>query len=274
MKASPLTDLNLLPQTKGSCVDSIDQSKVQRILLINPNSTKLMTVNCIKMVEQHLPPDAIVYGYTAPSTAPSTVEGHLDGVISSADVMRDAYQLIKQTDACLVACFSEHPLVNCIREEFDMPVCGIMEAAIYSAKIIGGRFGIITTVYRSQIRHEYGVRNYGIDSGCACLLSTGLKVAELHTKPREEVLEIMRNVATRLVKEKEADTLLLGCAGMTDMKVAVEEAVKPYGVIVIDGVVAGINILSGLLRSSLKTSKRGLYCSSLESRTARGQNWL
>lgn len=274
MKASPLTDLNLLPQTKGSCVDLIDQSKVQRILLINPNSTKLMTVNCIKMVEQHLPPDAIVYGYTAPSTAPSTVEGHLDGVISSADVMRDAYQLIKQADACLVACFSEHPLVNCIREEFDMPVCGIMEAAIYSAKIIGGRFGIITTVYRSQIRHEYGVRNYGIDSGCAGLLSTGLKVAELHTKPREEVLEIMRNVATRLVKEKEADTLLLGCAGMTDMKVAVEEAVKPYGVIVIDGVVAGINILSGLLRSSLKTSKRGLYCSSLESRTARGQNWL
>lgn len=274
MAVSSNDELELLPQAKGSCIDSIEPNRVQKILLINPNSTKLMTFNCIKMVEQFVPPDAIVYGYTAPQTAPTTVEGHLDGVISSADVMRDAYKLIAYVDACLVACFSEHPLVNCIREEFDVPVCGIMEAAIYSAKIIGGRFGIITTVYRSQIRHEDGVKNYGISNGCAGLLSTGLKVAELHTKPREEVLEIMRNVATKLVKEKEADTLLLGCAGMTDMKLAVEEAVKPYGVIVIDGVVAGVNILSGLVRSGLQTSKRGLFCSSLESRTARGQTWL
>ncbi|ODQ46173.1 hypothetical protein PICMEDRAFT_17367 [Pichia membranifaciens NRRL Y-2026] len=271
----PFNDkLTLLPHAKGSCIGLVEPNKVQKILLINPNSTKLMTTNCIKMVEQYVPPDAIVYGYTAPETAPTTVEGHLDGVISSADVMRDAYSLIAQADACLVACFSEHPLINCIREEFDIPVCGIMEAAIYSAKIIGGRFGIITTVYRSQIRHEDGVMNYGISNGCAGLLSTGLKVAELHTKPREEVLEIMRNVATKLITEKDADTLLLGCAGMTDMKLAVEDAVKPYGVIVIDGVVSGVNILSGLVRSGLKTSKRGLFCSSLESRTARGQNWL
>ncbi|KAG0686460.1 hypothetical protein C6P40_004005 [Pichia californica] len=267
-------DYNILPQAKGSCVDSLNLKDVQKILLINPNSTKLMTINCIKMIEQHIPPDSIIYGYTAPSTAPTTVEGHLDGVISSADVMRDAYNLIKDADACLVACFSEHPLINCIREEFDMPVCGIMEAAMYTAKLIGGRFGVITTVYRSQIRHEDGVKNYGISNGCAGLLSTGLKVAELHTKPREEVLEIMKSVATTLVLEKQADTLLLGCAGMTDMKMAVEEAVEPYGVIVIDGVISGVNILSGILRSGLKTSKRGLFCSSLESRLSRGQDWL
>lgn len=274
MSAINRIDYSFLPQAKGVCVDSIDEKNVQKILLINPNSTKLMTINCIKMIEKHVPPDAIVYGYTAPTTAPTTVEGHLDGVISSADVIRDAYDLIKSADACLVACFSDHPLVNCIREEFDMPVCGIMEAAIYTAKLIGGRFGIITTVYRSQIRHEDGVKSYGISNGCAGLLSTGLKVAELHTKPREEVLETMQKVAKRLVLENEADTILLGCAGMTDMKTAVENAVTPFGVIVIDGVVSGINFLSGIVRSGLKTSKRGLFCSSKESRLARGQDWL
>lgn len=271
---SPSKDLNTLPFAKGSCVDLLDPSKVQKILLINPNCTELMTVNCIKMVEQHLPADAIVYGYTAPKTGPTTVEGHLDGVLSSADVMRDAYDLIKQADACLVACFSDHPLTNCIREEFDMPTCGIMEAAIYSSRIIGGRFGIVTTVYRSSIRHDDGVRNYGLSGNCAGLLSTGLKVAELHTKPRDEVLSIMKNVATKLVVDKDADCILLGCAGMTDMKQAVEEAVHPYGVIVIDGVVAGVNLLSGIVRTGLTTSKRGLFCSSLESRQSRGQDWI
>lgn len=134
--------LDSLPYEKGFSVDLLPNDKVQKILLLNPNCTELMTINCIKMLKDRLPPDAIVYGYTAPPTAPTTVEGHLDGVISSADVMRDAYDLINQADACLVACFSEHPLINCIREEFDMPTCGIMEAAMYSARIIGGRFGI------------------------------------------------------------------------------------------------------------------------------------
>lgn len=164
----------MLPKAEGKCVNLVD--KVQKILLINPNCTELMTKNCIKMVEQHLPPDVVVIGYTAPKTAPTTVEGHLDGVLSSADVMRDAYDVIKEADACLVACFSDHPLINCIREEFDMPCCGIMEAAIYSARVIGGRFGIVTTVYRSSIRHADGVRAYGLDGQCAGLLSTGLKV--------------------------------------------------------------------------------------------------
>lgn len=262
----------MLPKAEGKYVGQTD--KVQKILLINPNCTELMTENCIKMVEQHIPPDVIVIGYTAPKTAPTTVEGHLDGVISSADVMRDAYNLIKESDACLVACFSDHPLINCIREEFDMPCCGIMEAAIYSARIIGGRFGIVTTVYRSSIRHADAVRIYGLNGQCAGLLSTGLKVAELHTKPREEVLSIMKNVATTLVVEKDADCILLGCAGMTDMLEAVEDAVKPHGAVVIDGVVAGVNLLSGLVRSGLSTSKRGLFCSSFESRASRGQDWL
>lgn len=84
----------------------------------------------------------------------------------------------------------------------------------------------------------------------------------------------MRNVATTLVVERDADCILLGCAGMTDMLDAVEEAVKPHGAVVIDGVVAGVNLLSGLIRSGLKTSKRGLFCSSSESRVSRGQNWL
>lgn len=266
--------LDSLPQGKGSCVELLEPKNVQKILLLNPNCTELMTVNCIKMLEQHLPPDVTVYGYTAPKTAPTTVEGHLDGVLSSADTIRDAYELIEQVDACLVACFSDHPLINCIREEFDIPTCGIMEAAMYSARIIGGRFGIVTTVYRSSIRHEDAVRAYGLAGNCAGLLSTGLKVAELHTKPRDEVLATMKSVATTLVLDRDADTILLGCAGMTDMKQAVEQAVEPYGTIVIDGVVAGVNLLSGIVRSGLKTSKRGLFCSSAESRQSRGQDWL
>lgn len=258
-------------------VENVEYQSLRKninILLINPNTTMRMTKNCLQMAQNHLAPDVRLYGYTAPLPSASTIECHLDGVLSSAATFRDVYKYIEGVDALLVACFSDHPLINCLREEFDIPVCGIFEAGIYTARLLGGRFGVITTVYRSSIRHGDAINAMGLKHYCAGLLSTNLKVAELHTKPREEVLELMTNVAKRLVVEKEADVLVLGCAGMADMQLAVSKAVEEYGVPVIDGVVAGVNILTGLVRSNLKTSPRGLFSSSAESRLTRNQDYI
>lgn len=267
-------NIQSLPHVTGQCVESLPADQVFKVLLINPNSTERMTADTLKMVEQSMPPDIIVYGYTAPPKAPTTIGCYVDGVISAAEIIRDAHAIIPQADAVLVACFSDHPLINCVREEFEMPACGIMEAAIYTSRLLGARFGIITTMYRSQIKHADAVRSYGLDGYCAGLLSSGLEAAELHSKPRQEVLDIMGRVAVRLVEEKDADALILGCAGMTDMQEAVEKAVKKYDVPVIDGVVTGVNMLAGIVRSGLKTSKRGLFSSSASARKARGQDWL
>lgn len=245
-----------------------------KVLLLNPNSTEIMTSNCLSMASKFLAPDVALYGYTAKQPAPSTVECHLDGVLSAADAFRDSYDYVQQVDAVLVACFSDHPLTNCLREEFNVPICGIFEAGIYTARMLGGKFGVITTVARSSIRHGIAIRSMGLDGYCAGLESTNLKVAELHTKPREEVLFLMSKVAMKLVVERGADTIVLGCAGMADMQIAVTNAVRDYGVQVIDGVSTGINILTGMVRSDLKTSKAGLFASSRESRLSRGQDYV
>ncbi|CAH6721555.1 protein Dcg1p [[Candida] jaroonii] len=266
-----LTDL---PVVRNPIGKDIPEDKLVKVLLINPNASESMTLNAMKMVEGSLPVDAIVYGYTGPKgITPSTIEGHLDGVLSSAAVFKDVYPLMSQVDTALVACFSEHPLTNCLREEFDIPVCGIFEAGCYSARLIGGRFGVVATVYRSEIRHADSIKNLGIDKFCVGVLSTGLKVSELETKPRNEVLGKMENIAQELVG-RGADALILGCCGMSDMKNAVESSVKDKKVMVIDGVVAGVNLLCGLVRSGLKTSKRGLFASSKDARVSRGQEYL
>lgn len=263
-----------LPLVRHGFTSQLHTNDLIKILLINPNSNEHMTRNCLESVKAHIPMDTIVYGYTAPMNAPISVEGHLDSVLSSAIVFKDVYPLITQVDACLVSCFSDHPLTICIREEFDNPACGIMEAALYSARIVGGRFGIITTVYRSQIRHSNAVNAYGLEHHCAGLISTGLKVKELEEKPKSEVLTMMKKAANLLIEEKDADVLILGCAGMSKMREAIEESVSHKNVQVIDGVVAGVNILSGVVRAKLKTSKRGLFSSSIEARMARNQEYF
>ena len=257
----------------GNSTMSLEPKKI-RILVCNPNATKSMTDNCINMVQPTLPPDVEAIGFTAPYPAPTAIEGSFDNIMSAAASMRAIRPLQQEEnyDAFLVACYSDHALIKMLREEFDVPVIGIMEASLFAARTLGARFGIVATSRRSKVSHQDAVRHYGMEGFCAGVEFCGLGVLDLERRPRAEVLDIMRDVAGRLVKQG-AEVLTLGCAGMSDMKLAVEEAVGG-DIQVIDGVVAGVHHLTGLVRMGAKTAKTGMYASSLMGRKRRGQDYV
>ncbi len=153
---------------------------------------------------------------------------------------------------------------------------GILEAALYSARMLGGRFGIVATGERSKIMHEDAIRSYGLDGFSVGCETTNLAVLELESLPRDKVMGLMSDAARRLVQEKGADCIALGCAGMTDMKARCEEAVdsKNATAQVIDGVGVGVQILIGLVRENHVTAKGGMFKSAEADRKARGQDWL
>ena len=245
-----------------------------RVLICNPNATASMTDNCIKMVSPTLPLDVEAVGFTAPAPAPTAVEGNFDNIMSSAAAMRALrpLQAREAYDALLVACYSDHALIRMCREEFDVPVIGIMEASLFAARTLGARFGIVATSRRSKVIHQDSVRHYGMEGFCAGVVSCDLGVLDLERRPRKEILAIMQGVARTLV-DQGAEVLTLGCAGMSDMKAAVEEAVGE-NVQVVDGVIAGVHHLAGLVRFGAKTAKGGMYASSAHSRKLRGQEYV
>jgi Asp/Glu/hydantoin racemase len=162
-----------------------------------------------------------------------------------------------------------------------------MEASLYASRMLGGQFGIVSTSHRSKLMQHDAVAGCGLSHFYAGSEATGLGVLELETKPRDEVLGRMGDASRRLVEEKGADCVLLGCAGMTDMVRACERAVgaevqngdgrtvrSERRVNVIDGVEIGVHFLIALVRARLGTSKVGVYKSADESRKARGQDWL
>jgi len=230
-----------------------------RILLCNPNATKRMTDACLETLKPTLPPDVTVYGFTAPKPAPSAIESSFDNIMSAAAAARAIIPAAHQYDAFLIACYSDHALIKVLREELSQPVVGIMEASLFAARTLGGRFGIIATTRRSQYTLEDSVKHYGLKPFCAGVRSCDLGVLELESKPEEQVLGTMCEVGKKLVADG-ADVLTLGCAGMTNMKAAVEEAVGGH-VQVIDGVLAGVHHLVGLCRLGMQTAKRGMYAS-------------
>jgi Asp/Glu/hydantoin racemase len=259
------------------------------ILLINPNSTPSMTAACLSTLTSSLPQDCTVVGFTAPKPAPSAIESATDAVLSSERCIRVLKQDTRPDEyaAMLVACFSVHPLITALRELYSCPVIGIMEASLYASRMLGGQFGIVSTSQRSKLMQHDAVAGYGLSHFYAGSEATGLGVLELETKPRNEVLGRMGDASRRLVEEKGADCVLLGCAGMTDMVRACKAAVgadvqigngetigSERRVNVIDGVEIGVYFLIALVRARLGTSKVGLYKSADESRKARGQDWL
>ncbi|KAJ4989882.1 carbon-nitrogen hydrolase [Stagonosporopsis vannaccii] len=243
-----------------------------RILLCNPNSTAGMTRACVDMVLPTLSSNVVLVGCTALEPAPSAVEGKFDDVMSAAVAVQGILQHATQFDAFLIACYSDHALIKMLREELTQPVAGIMEASLFAARTLGSRFGIICSGPRSKYTLEDTVRSSSYANFCVGVRSCELGVLGLQERPREEVLRVMGQAGKQLVADG-ADVILLGCAGMADLKSAVEEAVGD-DVQVIDGVVAGVHHLIGLCRMGSKTAKKGAYASSDAARQRRGQDWL
>lgn len=251
------------------------------ILLVNPNSTPSMTTTCINQITPTLPPDVALHPFTAPHPSPTAIESQTDAVLSSAASFRALLPLLQAQEeanqpisAILVACYSNHPLIRMLLEEFSLPVIGIMEASLFYARTLGSQIGIVATSGRSAIAHWDSVRRYGVADSCAGIRAVELGVLELESLPRADVLARMGGVARKLVEEDGADVLTLGCAGMADMKVAVEGAVEGMGVQVVDGVVAGVHHLVGVVRMRGRTAKRGVWRSSRVARERRGQEYI
>lgn len=221
------------------------------------------------MIKPTLPSDVEVIGFTSPEPAPTAIEGNHDDVLSAAVAMRAIMPIAHEYDAFLVACYRDHSLIRMLREEFTQPTIGIMEASLFAARTLGNRFGLIATSDRGRLSAQDAIRHFGYESFCAGVVSCKLGVLDLERKSEEHVLGIMCSVAKELV-EKGADCLTLGCAGMARLKPAVEDAVGS-SVQVIDGTLAGVHHLIGLVRMGGKTSKAGMYRSSAKDRETRGQ---
>lgn len=231
------------------------------ILLINPNSTKSMTEACLESLEDTLPRSVTVYGFTPSRPAPTAIESHTDAVMSTAACVKAIIPIAAKYDALLIACFSHHPLIAALREQLMQPVIGIMEASLYASRMCGSKFGIVTTDLRSMHMLESSVRNtYKLDDFSVGVESTRMGVLDLESRPIEEI-EQRLGLAARRLQARGADCVCLGCAGMTEMRKAVEGAVGMHDrmAMVIDGVAIGVHFLVGLVRENLGTAKGAGY---------------
>ncbi|KAI9881317.1 MAG: hypothetical protein M1823_006668, partial [Watsoniomyces obsoletus] len=179
-----------------------------QILLINPNSTRSMTDAMLVHARPSLPSGIELTGYTAPYPAPTAIESVTDAIMSTEAVLRDLAkyaasngETVQNFDGMIVACYSKHPLIDALREGYDVPVIGIMEASLYTARMLGGRFGIVATGSRSKILQDDYIAAYGMSHFYVGSEATHLGVLELETRSKEEVGKRVQHASRVLVSK-------------------------------------------------------------------------
>ncbi|KAK3636216.1 Protein dcg1 [Elasticomyces elasticus] len=238
------------------------------ILIINPNTTVAVT-DGLRPVVDKLGFDTTHFEYfTAPSGVTS-INNEEDAAVSAKACLPALRDKLKDHDAFLVCCYSQHPLVSQLRAELvqrgmgNKSVTGIFEASVAACLQsieINEKFGVVSTGSQwTEILCD-AVANFMGSKECsryAGTETTGIDAVELHSTAKDEVDELMKQ-ATKILLDNGAKAICLGCAGMAGMDQTVREAcVETLGedegmrVKIVDGVVSGVVHLEGTLRQGL-----------------------
>lgn len=191
------------------------------IHVINPNSSIHVTDGIDRAIDPMRAASPVPIACHTLDEGPPGIEtqAHVDGVV--APLLARAATLEEDASAFVIACYSD-PGLAAMREQSMRPVIGIAEASILTAMTLGQRFGILSILSRSIPRHMRYIGAMGVMERLAGDRPLELGVAELAQEDR--TFARLKEVGTALRDGDGADVLILGCAGMTAFRAALEDA--------------------------------------------------
>jgi len=214
----------------------------QRILVINPNSTEVVTRGIDEAVEPLRMPGGPAIDCMTLKEGPPGVETqqHVDGVVAPLLQLLSGKE--KDYAAFVVACYSD-PGLHSLREATKKPVLGIAECSILTALTLGQKFGVIAILKQSIPRHLRYVGALGVRERLAAELPVNLPVVELSNQ--EKTFGRMVAVGKALRDQHAADVVIMGCAGMARYRKPLQDEI---GVPVVEPTQAAVAMAIGRVR--------------------------
>ncbi|MBO9453425.1 aspartate/glutamate racemase family protein [Tropicibacter sp. R16_0] len=213
------------------------------LIVINPNSSQTVT-DGIDVAITPLRSFGIPIRCLTLAEGPPGIESQRQADLTIAPMLELA---AAQTDAAgyVIACFGD-PGLHALRDQTDLPVVGIQEAAVMTALTLGQRFGVIAILPPSIPRHLRAFGAMGVLDRLAGDRALGLGVADL-ANPRTS-LDAMIATGRRLRDEDGANVLIMGCAGMANYREPLQDAT---GLPVVEPTQAAVSMALGQIQSNL-----------------------
>jgi Asp/Glu/hydantoin racemase len=213
-----------------------------RILVINPNSTEIVT----RGIDEACAPLRMSGGpgidcVTLKEGPPGLeTQQHVDGVVEPMlKLVRDHES---KYSAFVIACYSD-PGLHSVREATKKPVLGIAECGILTALTLGHKFGVIAILRQSIARHLRYVGAMGVGERMAGELPIGLGVTELSDETK--TFSRMVDVSKTLRDQHGANVVIMGCAGMARYRKRLQDEV---GMPVVEPTQAAVAMAIGRVR--------------------------
>ena len=190
----------------------------QHILVINPNSDESVTEGMIRELKGFHFSEGPRIECVSLSDGPFGIESQAD-IEAVTLPLRKMVSESSNVDAFVIACYSDPGLHVC-REASEKPVFGIQECGVLTAMSLGDRFGVIALQESSIRRHLRYLRQMGVMERLAGERAVSLSVRE--SVSGKGTFEKLLKAAKQLRDSDQADTIILGCAGMAAHRAKLE----------------------------------------------------
>src|SRR5438105_1455385 len=224
-----------------------------RILVINPNTTQVMTDEIDKVAQAAAAPGTKVET-VQPKAGPRSIEGSADEVLAAYHTLDLVAGTRGQYDAYVIACYGDPALAAC-REVSSVPVIGIAEASFHMAGLVAYKWSIVSVLPRVKPLLKELVARNGMEKHCASIRCTPLTVLEIE-EDIERTKRMMVDEGRKAIDEDGAEAILLGCAGLGPLDKWMQQQL---GAPVLDGVACAVKLAEGLHGYGVTTSKVAAY---------------
>ncbi len=222
-----------------------------KALVVNPNTSDEMTAEIRATAQRVFQPPWTCTVRQAPA-GPESLESWTDYHLASVCVL-PLVETEPVHDGLVLACFGD-PGLYVLKELAQVPAVGIAEASMSMAMLLGAKFGILAGMTRAVELMDSMVATYQLQRRYAGTEPLNMRVLAFQEKP-SQTLDILE-LASRRLRARGAEVLLLGCAGLTTF---VRELQARVLMPVIDPVEAGCRMLQAVVDAGLQTSRIGLF---------------
>ena len=223
-----------------------------RILLLNPNTSPSITA----LLDAAARPTAALGTELVSMTGIRGVPyiaSRTEAAIAAVVVLEMLAEHGPAFDAAIIAAFAD-PGLGAARELFPFPVVGLAEAAMLSACMLGGRFGIVTFTPALDAWYTECVAANGLQSRCAGVFTLDTPFTAIDTVQAEKA-EALVDLAHTAVAGG-ADVVILAGAPLAGLAATIRHRIP---VPVIDGAIAAIKQAEALVALDTRKATAGSF---------------
>ena len=190
------------------------------------------------------------------SAGPPSIESRVDEIFSVPGLIAIALQAERDgIDALVIDCMGD-PGLGAVREAVGIPVLGVAQTSMSMASNLAQRFAIVTVLDRIATLMNDLVALYGYERQYVGCRSISIPVLDIH-HDIVKVRSLLAEASLRLVKEKDAAAIILGCTGFFGCDEAITSRLLEagYNIPVIDPVPLTVAVAAALVNNKLSHSR-------------------